>query len=114
MGPGQENDIEGTHKVLAPVVARRPGALIADKAYDADARVLDRLREAGIQAVIPSRKSRLRPREIDRHLYARRHLIENLFGRLKQQYRAIATRYDKRAHVFLSAIHMACCLVWLN
>jgi transposase len=114
LGPGQENDIEGTDKVLEPVLARQPRALLADKAYDADARVLDRLSAEGIEAVIPSRKGRLRPRTIDLHLYARRHLIENFFGRLKQQYRAIATRYDKRASIFLSAIHLACCVVWLN
>ena len=34
----------------------------------------------------------------DRAAYRRRHLIENLFARCKQ-YRALATRYDKRADV---------------
>ena len=39
--------------------------------------------------------------------------IENSFARLKQ-YRAIATRYDKRAVHFLGAIHLAAAVVWLN
>jgi transposase len=42
-----------------------------------------------------------------------RHLIENFFAKLKQ-YRAIATRYDKRAINFLDAIYLAAAVVWLN
>ena len=41
------------------------------------------------------------------------HLIENFFARLKQ-YRAIATRYDKTAHNFLGAIHLAAAVVRFN
>jgi hypothetical protein len=39
--------------------------------------------------------------------------IENFFARLKQ-FRAIATRYDKRAVHFLGAIHRAASVIWLN
>ncbi|MCU4422540.1 transposase [Acinetobacter lwoffii] len=39
-------------------------------------------------------------------MYKARHLIENFFAKLKQ-YRAIATRYDKLAQNFLSAIFLA-------
>jgi transposase len=39
--------------------------------------------------------------------------IENLFAKLKQ-YRAIATRYDKRARNFLGAIYLAAAVIWLN
>jgi hypothetical protein len=39
--------------------------------------------------------------------------IENFFAKLKQ-YRAIATRYDKRAVHFLGAIHLAAAVIWLN
>ena len=40
-------------------------------------------------------------------------MIENFFAKLKQ-YRAIATRYDKRAAHFLGAIHLAAAVAWLN
>jgi transposase len=40
-------------------------------------------------------------------------LIEIFFAKLKQ-YRAIATRYDKRAVAFLGAIHLAASVIWLN
>ena len=45
-------------------------------------------------------------------LYKARHLIENFFAKLKQ-YRAIATRYDKRATNFLGAIYLAASVIWL-
>ena len=91
----------------------RADALLADKAYDADERVRDRLEELEVEAVIPSKSNRKEPKMYDRELYKARHLIENFFGKLKQ-YRAIATRYDKRAVNFLGAIHLAACVVWLT
>jgi transposase len=39
-------------------------------------------------------------------LYRKRHRVETMFGRLKDQ-RRIATRYDRGAHVFFSAICIA-------
>lgn len=87
--------------------------LIADRAFDADSRVLDPLAAAGKSAVIPPRPNRLTPRDFDRELYKERHLIENFFCKLKQ-FRAIATRYDKTAKNFLAAIHLAAATIWLN
>jgi transposase len=88
-------------------------ALIADKAYDAEERVIEPLERVGKTAVIPPKANRKTPRPYDRDLYKARHLIENFFAKLKQ-YRAIATRYDKRALHFLSAIHLAAAIIWLN
>lgn len=89
------------------------GALLADKAYDADNRVIGPLLTAGKTPVIPSVSYRSIPRPYDRHLYKERHLIENFFCRLKQ-FRAIATRYDKRAVNFLAGVYAASCLILLN
>ena len=63
--------------------------------------------------MIPSRSNRKNPYRYDRELYKARHLIENLFAKLKQ-YRGIATRYDKTAINFLGAIHLAATIIWLN
>lgn len=87
--------------------------LIADKAFDAEERVIKPLAAAGKTAVIPPKSNRKAPRPIDRELEKARHLIENFFARLKQ-FRAIATRYDKTARNFLAAIHLAASLSWLN
>jgi transposase len=49
----------------------------------------------------------------DPTVYRHRHLIENMFARLKD-WRRIATRYDRCARVFLSACALAAAvLFWL-
>jgi transposase len=108
--PGQACDLDGSDVLLADM---RADTVIADKAYDADARVIHPLEQAGKSFVIPPRRNRKNPRPYDEDLYKERHLIENFFARLKQ-YRAIATRYDKTARNFLAAIYMAAAVVWLN
>ncbi|MEL7068338.1 MAG: IS5 family transposase [Cyanobacteria bacterium J06581_3] len=107
---GQAHDLQGADVLIANIEAE---ALLADKAYDADERMRAVLKAQGIEPVIPSKSNRTEPIDYDKHLYKARHLIENFFAKLKQ-YRAIATRYDKTARNFLSAIHMAACVIWLN
>ncbi|HEY9779229.1 MAG TPA: transposase, partial [Leptolyngbyaceae cyanobacterium] len=58
-------------------------------------------------------RNRTALRDYDKDLYKARHLIENFFAKLKQ-YRAIATRYDKRAVNFLGAIYLAAIVILLN
>ncbi|KAF3362449.1 hypothetical protein PHSC3_000989 [Chlamydiales bacterium STE3] len=77
--------------------------VIADKAFSAEERVILPLGMTGKGIVIPSKNNAKSPRAYDKHLYKTRHLIENFFAKLKQ-YRGIATRYDKTARNFLSAI----------
>ena len=108
--PGQAHDWAGADALLPHMTAN---LLIADRAFDADRRVLDPLAAVGKSAVIPPRPNRLIPREFDRELYKERHLIENFFCKLKQ-FRAIATRYDKTARNFLAAIHLTAATIWLN
>ncbi len=99
--PGEAHDLNGADILLPNVEAE---AFLADKAYDAQKRVIDRLEEKGCEVVIPSTSRRNKPREYDKHLYKARHLIENFFAKLKQ-YRGIATRYDKKAVNFLGSIY---------
>lgn len=86
-------------------------AVIADKGYDADA-LVDTIETAGAQAVIPPRSNRRSPRVFDQDRYRARHLIENLFARLKQ-FRRLATRYDKLAAHFAAFVILACTYVWM-
>jgi len=108
--PGQACDLDGADVLLPGLVA---DTVLADKAYDADKRVIEPLQAQGKTAVIPPKRNRTTPREYDKELYKARHLIENFFAKLKQ-YRAIATRYDKRAVNFLGAIYLAASVIWLN
>jgi transposase len=108
--PGQACDLEGADQLLPAMAAE---AVIADKGYDADARVIEPLKKAGKTVVVPPKRNRKHPRFYDRHLYKARHLIENFFCKLKQ-FRAIATRYDKTARNFLAAVQLASITIWLN
>lgn len=107
---GQASDLVGADHLLPGLEAK---ALLADKAFDADERVLAVLEAAGTVAVIPPKRNRVAQREYDKELYKARHLIENFFQKLKQ-YRAIATRYDKLARNFLAGIHLASTCILLN
>lgn len=67
----------------------------------------------GIEPCIPSSRSRKIPFDYDKALYRQRHKVENLFARLKD-WRRIATRYDRCAHTFFSAICIAATVIfWL-
>lgn len=61
------------------------------------------LKDKGIKPCIPGRKSRGKAVRYDKRHYKRRNRIEIMFGRLKD-WRRIATRYDRCAKTFLSAV----------
>jgi len=107
---GEAHDLVGADHLLPEMQA---DTLIADKAYDADARVIEPLQAAGKGVVIPPKANRKSSRGYDRHTYKERHLVENFFAKIKE-FRAIATRYDKTARNFLAAVHLVASVVWLN
>lgn len=110
LSAGHASDLEGEGVLLPHVSA---AALLADRAYDASARVLEPMRRQGTRIVIPSRPTRKVQRDYDRVLYKDRHLIENVFAKPKQ-YRAIATRYGKTACNFLGASYWIASVILLN
>ncbi len=74
--PGQACDLDGADQLLPELLA---DTVIADKAYDADERVIERLEAQGKTAVIPPRRNRTHPRAYDKDLYKARHLPHELF-----------------------------------
>ena len=106
--PGNIADIT----MAAPLVEAVAPAkrLIADRAYDAD-HLRDRLRRPGTKPVIPRRSSRAVVYPLNRRAYRRRNVIERMFGRLKN-WRRIATRYDKLARNYASAVALAATIIW--
>ena len=107
---GHAHDLQGSDALIDTELCK---VWIADKAYDAMDRMIQPVLATGGEVVIPPKSNRKEQRCYDSELYKSRHLIENFFARLKQ-YRAIATRYDKLALHFLSAIYLAASVVWLN
>ena len=109
LSPGQDHDLTCAQSLIEAV---DPGALIADKAFDADP-FIGALDARAITPVIPPKFNRKTPRPCDFALYCERNLIERFFNKLKQ-FRAIATRYDKLAKIFLAGVQLACAAILLN
>ena len=85
--------------------------IIADKGYDSEKFVRWIEAQGGI-VVIPSRSTAKHPRDIDKDIYNERHLVENLFLKMKNN-RRFATRYEKCALFFNAVVSLAALLVWL-
>jgi transposase len=106
---GQVHDITQAEALLASI---EPGALLADKGYDAD-HFANGLTARAIKVVIPPKSNRKVKRDCDFALYCERNLVERFFCIIKH-FRAIATRYEKTARNFLAGLHLVCALVWLK
>ena len=76
-----------------------------DKGYDSNA-VRRQIEEAGAAPNIPPNLNRRYRPGFSKALYRNRNTVERMFGRLKD-FRRIATHYDRRADVFLSAVAFA-------
>ena len=86
--------------------------LLADRAYDADALRIE-MAARGAWANIPPMPQRKRKPAFSAFLYRYRNLVERFFNKLKQ-FRAIATRYDKRDENFLASVQLASIRIWLR
>ena len=121
MTAGQVSDYSGAAALLKSLPATGVGVnttteqadwLRGDRGYDADW-FREALKDKGIRPCIPGRKSRGKPVRYDKRRYKRRNRIEIMFGRLKD-WRRIATRYDRCAKTFLSAVALAATVMfWL-
>src|SRR5262249_9265289 len=109
--PVQEADVGAASALLA--LAPPMSWLIADKGYDGDdfrADIVDR----GAKPVIPNKSNRIALHPFNKRAYKGRNVIERCFCRLKD-FRRIATRYDKLARNFLSAVQLAAIVAyWIN
>jgi transposase len=101
-------------KVAPQFVMQLPSAdyTIADKGYDKE-ELREIIRQKSSQPVIPRKSnSTIGNDDMDWGLYKYRHLVENIFARIKH-FRAIATRYDKLKRNYASMVALACGLMWL-
>jgi transposase len=107
---GNIHDVSKGEKLIAIAEAEN---IIADKGYDAEY-LRDQSKSKGMLPHIPQRSSNKKPNPtFDKHLYRHRHLIENLFAKLKG-FRALATRYDKLTRNYASVVFIVCLFVWLK
>ena len=102
---------------------QRPDRVLADRAYSHPS-TRSALRSRGIAFTCPERSDQIahrkdkgsaggRPPAFDQAIYAGRNVVERCFARLKH-FRALATRYAKRAAYFRTALVIAAIVLWLR
>lgn len=91
---------------------------MGDKAYSSAAN-RSYLRKRGIKAVIPVKEDHRRgwgraggPPAFDARRCKERNTVERCFGKLRQ-FRAVATRYDKREFMYQGTVDLASIRIWL-
>jgi transposase len=88
-------------------------SFIADKGYDSEA-IREKVRDKGMIPVIPRRKNSNKENpDFDSYLYRLRHLVENIFARLKH-FRSVATRFEKLKRNYQAVVSIACSVVYLR
>ena len=101
----------------------RPGRVLGDKANSSTA-IRAHLRRRGIKATIPEPAGQVknllkrgsrggRPPASGAAAYQQRNTVERAFCQLRQ-YRAVATRYDKRDYVWRGTAGVASIRIWLG
>ena len=98
---------------------KKPSHLIADKGYSYPA-CRDLLSKRHIPHTIPQRRDQRERREkrpgrkpsFEKETYRRGNVVERCVNKLKQ-WRAIATRYDKRAVNYRAGVIVASLMIWL-
>ena len=107
---GQAHDGRSAEDMLGDIAQDQ--ILLADRAYDSDA-LRPRLKQRGAWANIKPMPGRNNVPAFSRFLDRSRNLVERVFNKIKH-FRAIATRYDRRADNFLASIQLASIRIWIR
>ena len=111
LSPGQDHDLTCAESLIEAV---DPGALIADKAFDADG-FIAALNDRAIVPVIPSKSNRkTRARATSPSTANAISLSVSSTNSSISWPSPRVTRYDKLAKIFLAGVQLACAAILLN
>ena len=107
--PGNAADCTQAELLLKDIATEN---VLADKGYDSES-IVNFIEASGAKVVIPPKANRIIQRLCDFALYCERNLVERFFNKIKH-YRAIATRYAKRARNYMAFIALASAVLWIK
>src|SRR3712207_2292042 len=110
LAPGQAHELPMAPGLL-DCLPDVPGWVVGDRGLASDA-FRERVWDLGARPAIPPKRTDA-PVACPEWIYANRHLVENLWARLKE-WRAVATRYEKTARSFLGLLSLAATCDWLR
>ena len=100
LAPGQAHELPMAPGLL-DCLPDAPGWIVGDRGFASDA-LRERIWNMGARPAIPPRRTDA-PVACPAWIYNNRHLVENLWARLKE-WRAVATRYEKTARSFFGIL----------
>jgi transposase len=110
LAPGQAHELPMAPSLL-DCLPDVPDWIVGDRGFASDA-FRERIWDMGARPAIPPRRTDA-PVACRAWIYNNRHLVENLWARLKE-WRAVATRYEKTARSFLGILCPAATADWLR
>ena len=87
--------------------------VLMDRAYEGD-ETRRTARDVGLKPVVPPKRNRRNPWRYNKKLYKRRNEVERFFRRNLEDFRRIATRYDKLDVMFLAFLNFVTIVILLN
>ena len=123
LSPANRAEAQLAEETLAQVAVPRVGPgrpkqnplrIVADRGYDSH-QLWERLKQRGIQLIVPHRKKRKVPYQDGRCLrrYRRRWIIERTNAWL-HNFRHLVTRYDNKIASYRAFVYAACMLITLR
>ena len=110
VAPGQAHELP--HAI--PLLDRLPAVpkwVVADRGLSSHA-FREHIWERGARPAIPSKRNEA-PVACPEWIYNNRNQVERLWARLNE-WRAVATRYEKTASSFMSLLHLAAARDWIK
>jgi transposase len=87
--------------------------IVCDKGYDSES-FREEIRKRDAEHCIPRKKnSVIGNDDVDFGVYKFRHLVENMFARMKH-FRSLATRYEKLKRNYNGVVAFICSIIWLK
>ena len=106
---GEVSDFKG-FDILVDEDLPSAKVFLADQGYDSD-HIRNTITMRGGTPVIPGKKNRKIPIQVDAITYALRNRVERCFNKLKCS-RRFTTRYDKTAESYLGFVQLVAARLW--